>query len=1237
MRSAYGLVVCVALSLALPTPSQSVTITEFMASNASTLLDEDGETSDWIELWNGGGAPVDLGGWALTDDVSDPTKWVFPAVVMDPGAYLVVFASDKNRAVAGQELHTNFKLTSTGEYLALIDPVGQAATEFAPQYPPQRVDVAYGRGGTRAVLVAEGASCDVHVPRNGNLGTTWHQGTVTEWLNGPSGIGYERSTGYQGLIATDIEALMYGVNTSAYIRTTFNVTNPAGFQSLALRMKYDDGFAAWLNGVPIASAAAPSTVAWNSAATGSRNEALAVIYENHDVTAALPALNSGANVLAIQGLNATVTSSDLLVVPELVAQSYASGTGYLLTPTPGAGNGATVQGFVSDVTASSDRGIYTAAFNVTLTTPTAGATIRYTTDGSRPSATNGTAYTSPVAITGSTVLRASATLSGFGPSEIITHSYIFPGDVFSQPATVPGLPTTWGGAGSAGPSTTADYEMDPNVISDPEYEPRLLQALQSRPVVCLTMDPTEWLDPSTGLYISPSSSPAVQREAPTSVEYFEPQGSGMFQVNAGVRVTGNGSTWNWSSKKLSLRLLFKSEHGPSRLEYPLFSPPATSSFNTLTLDAYYAFTWNYAPSYNGLSTWRVRWRQAQYMRDWYANLLHEKTGALATHGKYVNVFINGLYWGLFNIHERPDEEFMTTYLGGNPEDWDVIRHNQNNVQAGNNAGWLALMSLVDQGGGSYVQTREGYNAVKRVLDVENLADYMLMNFFIGFHYDWPGSNWYAANNRVDPESKWKMFSWDAEHSLKDVNQNSTQFSTAGSPARPYHRLRQNTEFQVMFGDRVHRAFFNDGPMDGTNPRALYADLASSIEDAMILESARWGDVFTEPANTVNGQWKVERDRILNDYFPRRRAIVLQQLRSLNLYPSVAAPTFSQHGGSVPAGYSLAVTAPSGAIFYTTDGSDPRLEGGAVSPNATEYLGPFAINSTTQVKARVKSGNNWSALNEAIFVVESIVLNELLASNTLGIVDEFGEHEDWIELYNKGLTPAVASGMYLTDNPANPTKWQIPAGQTINPGGTLLIWADEDGSQGPLHANFKLSTSGEQVWLYDTDGQTLLSTIAFGPQVANVSTGWMTDGGGQLLVTFLDPSPTSPNEIQGCGARRYSAQDPTSQPITLSLVGTPGLGQVVNLTMFGGQPNAGHALFAALAPAELALPFSTSKQLLASLGLIAPIVAGPTGTAQFALPVPPLPPLVGVSLFFQDWTLVNSNIVASSGLEIMFCP
>src|ERR1044071_4370560 len=605
-----------------PVAHSQVVISEFVADNKTTLADEDGQFTDWIELYNSGTATVSLGGWSLTDDPTRQARWFFPATNLTAKGFLVVFASGKNRAVAGAPLHTDFSLKASGEYLALLRPDASVATEFAPAFPTQFPDISYGQAQdvTTNTLVDAGAPVRVLVPTSGTLGSTWTQSAFNDgaWLSGASGVGYETAvpgfavsnylanvgvcslaaaqsvisdsaqqsavyaenapvinyfnTGgsanyandrtfpgftmgvdmdnfvieapatitiptpgnwtfgvnsddgfsltiggfnlsypdprgpgdtlqafnfsaagdyalhlifyecgggsevelyaapgaysawnptnfrlvgdtangglavkapvvsggagtisYRPSINTDVQLQMSGVNASADLRVPFSVANPAALESLTLRMQYDDGFVAYLNGQEVARRNAPATPQWNSTATASHPNYQALVFEDINISDHLNALIAGSNVLAIQGLNQSAADTDFLILPELVEYRVTALTNhYFATPTPGAPNGSGFYAFVSDTKFSVDRGFYDTPFSLSITTATANATIRYTTDGSVPSLSNGTTYTGPITINATTVIRAAGFASGFEPSDVDTQTYIFLNDVIGQ-------------------------------------------------------------------------------------------------------------------------------------------------------------------------------------------------------------------------------------------------------------------------------------------------------------------------------------------------------------------------------------------------------------------------------------------------------------------------------------------------------------------------------------------------------------------------------------------------------------------------------------------------------------------------------------------------------------------------------------------------------------------------------------------------------------------------------------
>ncbi|NMH26724.1 lamin tail domain-containing protein [Flavobacterium silvaticum] len=128
----------------------------------------------------------------------------------------------------------------------------------------------------------------------------------------------------------------------------------------------------------------------------------------------------------------------------------------------------------------------------------------------------------------------------------------------------------------------------------------------------------------------------------------------------------------------------------------------------------------------------------------------------------------------------------------------------------------------------------------------------------------------------------------------------------------------------------------------------------------------------------------------------------------------------------------------------------------------------------------------------------VVVNEFMASNNASVTDDAGEFEDWVELYNNNDFEVDLSNFYLSDDAADPTKWQFPQGTLIPAGGYLIVWADDDADQGPLHATWKLSVDGEFVVLTDPNMITI-DSVEFGPQTANMSAARIPNGTGEFVI------------------------------------------------------------------------------------------------------------------------------------------
>ena len=205
--------------------ASQVIISEFMASNSKTISDEDHEFSDWIEVYNTGNTPVNLLNWSLTDERDSLDKWKFPEFTLPPGGTLLVFATGKDRRELVPPLqtnfHTNFRLASEGNYLALVEPDGTIATEFFERYPAQVPDVSYGYGvlTTNETLVASNAQVRVRVPTDGSEALNWVGTNYNDagWTVGTNGVGFANPAG--------------GPNDSGYELATANA-GPVGYWRL---------------------------------------------------------------------------------------------------------------------------------------------------------------------------------------------------------------------------------------------------------------------------------------------------------------------------------------------------------------------------------------------------------------------------------------------------------------------------------------------------------------------------------------------------------------------------------------------------------------------------------------------------------------------------------------------------------------------------------------------------------------------------------------------------------------------------------------------------------------------------------------------------------------------------------------------------------------------------------------------------------------------------------------------
>jgi hypothetical protein len=752
-------------------------------------------------------------------------------------------------------------------------------------------------------------------------------------------------------VDTDVQQQMQNINASLWARIEFNLEEGENglFDTMTLRMKYEDGFVAYLNGQEVARRRAPSSVQWNSTADSNRPIDDSSIFEEINLMAYLYLLQSGKNVLAFHGLNYNENDSDFLILPELVAARNQAVPQYFTTATPRTFNIPGAIGRVGEVWFSHKRGFYESAFQLNLYTGSNDAVIRYTIDGSQPTITNGNIYSSPFTINHTTVVRAVAVKPGWLDSAVETYTYIFLNDVIYQTSSPPGFPGSWGG-------TAADYEMDPEVVN--AHLGTITDDLKSIPTMSLVTHVDDMFGPS-GIYSNPGGT-GFTWEVPGSVELIYPSGLEGFQVDCGIRIYGGAFRGMGLTRKKTFRLLFKGIYGPTKLRYPLFGEDASDQFDTIILRGGANDAWN-------------NWGDAdtQYIVDEFMRRTQLALGHPSGHGTFVHLYVNGLYWGLYNPVERPQSSFAANYFGGPKEEWDT-NNSGNPCGESSTASWNAMLNLVGQGltGTENYQKIQGNNpdgtnnpAYDDLLDVDNYIGYMFSNFWGGTG-DWPGHNYYAGCRRPPNATGFKFFNWDSEGAIviwSNLTANRTGVNNGAG--RPYAALRQNSEFCLLFADHAHRYMLNNGPATSGPSYARYKELADEVERAIVGESARWGDMAASTPYTLS-HWQTTRDYILNTYMPQRRDIVFGQLRNAGLYPlDTDAPVFyingsPQHSSEISSSDQLTMDDPNRpgiTIYYTTDGNDPHL------PEELQITGTTLLDEDAPKKVLVPTGSvndNW---------------------------------------------------------------------------------------------------------------------------------------------------------------------------------------------------------------------------------------------------------------------------------------
>ncbi len=560
------------------------------------------------------------------------------------------------------------------------------------------------------------------------------------------------------------------------------------------------------------------------------------------------------------------------------------------------------------------HGIVTKLTTLRLTASSDNVEIRYTLDGSMPTASS-QLYTKPIVLSKTTVLRAVEMAAGEPMGSVLTATYIFPQSVLHQSNEPEGYPATWGKYAQLKGTVKADYEMDPEIVD--EHADDIRQSLYELPLLSLVSDKEcffgqEEDEERGGIYVFTGSpvGRGVGRgwERPVSVELIGGPQQHDLTIDCAITLHGGHGRLPEKNPKHSFRLKFKSDYGPAKLDYPLFGPDGAQSFNQLILRTFFGNAWQH---------WKEDGRQrAQYTRDLWARRMQHQMGHPFADGFYVHLFINGLYWGLYNVAERIDDSYCKEHFGGKKDDYDVIKVEEtggrHTVEAadGTMDKWSEMLQLVGKASQDrYYYQLQGLNtrgerdaSLEPLLDVDGFIDYMLINHY-GGNTDWDVHNWFAFRNRTAADRGFQFICWDSESLFEGLHDNRLTQNNAGCPSEMFQQLMRNRHFQNRYMERAHQLLTGQGLLTEQSVVALWDSLYHTIEASLYAESARWGDYRRDvhpyqtrgELYTVEGAFAAERQRLLTSYFPQRSQLFLSQLEQMGWYStgmadvSVAAP------------------------------------------------------------------------------------------------------------------------------------------------------------------------------------------------------------------------------------------------------------------------------------------------------------------------------------------------------------
>ena len=748
-----------AVELRPPFDPDGVFISELMASNHTQLQDEDGDWPDWIELFNGSADPMDLSGYAMSDDDANQRKWVFPSVTVQPGEYLVVFASGKDRRDG--ELHTNFKLSTVSEAVRLYDPDGRVVSWVEYDGLPKEMSLS---------RLPDGALTNEIAPTPG-------------YVNSEAGVRAARMLASENVGDLRINEIMASGSGIDWIELYNDADHSLDLTGIGLsdntnhprRWQFPEG--------ALIPAKGYVTVLLSGRAGASG-------IQNGRYCADL-ALTAGETAVLAEPDGTLLDKVTLFEQYRNVSYGRAEGQAryrYFAEPTPGEANTTTSYARkAANIVFSEPGGQHSDKKLTVALSADPDATIYYTTDGSDPTTSSKT-YSAPLELKSSTVIKAVACQADAIPSDLCVQSYI-------------------------------------------------LGAAHTVRLVSVSGNMAE-LDGKTGMLNT-----GVKGEgADAYVEVYEPDGTRVIAQKCLMKLAGHSTRHHEGQKGFSLRA--KKIYGDSRFNYALFSNRDYTSYKSFVMRA------------SGQDC-----RQT-FMRDSILSALAADTSVLYRETEVCVAYVNGRYWGVYNMRERVSNDSIAQFHGwDNPDD---VEYKEGAGYTSENyrqmLGWVEAHDLSDD---ANVETLRG------MMDIENYLEYVMLEMYIN-NQDLGNVGFYR-NPKADGLWRWALYDLDLSYQLAGDNvkawlEGEKVGTITDQSNLLFRKLMKNAGLRDWFLRRMGQLLATTFSTE--NVTAKIQARYTLLEPEMEAECKRW--------NWTTATWKRYGQRMIN-YARSRPANLIQYL------------------------------------------------------------------------------------------------------------------------------------------------------------------------------------------------------------------------------------------------------------------------------------------------------------------------------------------------------------------------